>query len=164
MDTIRIEGYRPGALGRITEMHADYYARRWGFGLFFERKVAREMAGFLGRFDAERDGVWLAVDAGRVVGSICIDGVDAETRGAHLRWYIVEDDYRRRGIGKILFRKAMDFCRQRGYHRVYLWTFTGLDAARHLYEGQGFRLAEEKEARSWGKPVTEQKFVWEAGG
>jgi len=58
----------------------------------------------------------------------------------------------------------MDFCRQRGYHRVYLWSFAGLNAARHLYEGQGFRLAEEKEARSWGKPVTEQKFVWEAGG
>jgi hypothetical protein len=58
----------------------------------------------------------------------------------------------------------MDFCRQRGYASVYLWTFAGLDAARHLYENQGFRFAEEKEDRTWGEPVTEQKFVWRSTG
>jgi GNAT superfamily N-acetyltransferase len=164
METIRIEGYRPGALGRVTEMHGIYYAREWNFGLFFERKVAREMAAFLGRFDAKRDGLWLATDKSRVVGAVFIDGIDAGTKGAHLRWYIVDDEYRGRGIGTILLRKAMDFCRQCGYASVYLWTFGGLDAARHLYESQGFTLVEEKKDRSWGAPVTEQKFVWEADG
>ncbi len=164
METIRIEGYRPGALGRVTEMHGVYYARDWNFGLFFERKVAREMAEFMGRFDAERDGLWLAVDKSRVVGAVFIDGIEADTEGAHLRWYIVDDEYRGRGIGTILLRKAMDFCRQRGYPSVHLWTFAGLDAARHLYESQGFYLAEEKEDRTWGEPVTEQKFVWRSAG
>jgi GNAT superfamily N-acetyltransferase len=162
METICIEGYRPGALGRVTEMHAAYYATKWGFGLYFERKVAREMAEFLGRFDAAKDGVWLAVDGDKVVGSVFIDGVEADTKGAHLRWYIVSDDCRGRGIGKILLRNAMDFCRQVGYRSVYLWTFAGLDAARHLYEGQGFSLAEEREDTSWGETVTAQKFVWKA--
>ena len=162
METIHIEGYRPGALGRVTEIHAVYYDSNWGFGLYFERKVAREMAEFLGRFDAAKDGVWLAIDGDRVVGSVFIDGVDADTKGAHLRWYIVSDDCRGRGIGKVLLRNAMDFCRQVGYRSVYLWTFAGLDAARHLYEGQGFSLAEEREDTSWGETVTEQKFVWKA--
>jgi GNAT superfamily N-acetyltransferase len=164
METIRIGGYRPGGLGRVTEMHARYYAKHWGFDLFFERKVAREMSEFLGRFDPEDDGLWLAVDGEKVVGSVVIDAVDADTEGVHLRWYIVDDEYRGRGIGTILLRKAMDFCRQRGYPIVYLWTFAGLDPARHLYEGQGFSLVEEKEDRTWGEPVTEQKFVWRSTG
>jgi hypothetical protein len=58
----------------------------------------------------------------------------------------------------------MDFCRQAGHRCVYLWTFEGLDAARHLYESQGFCLAEEKEDRTWGKPIKEQKFVWRSTG
>ena len=37
---IVIGGYCPGALGRVAEMHAEYYHRHWGFGLFFEAKVA----------------------------------------------------------------------------------------------------------------------------
>jgi hypothetical protein len=28
-----------GAIGRVTELHAAYYAREWGFGVFFEAKV-----------------------------------------------------------------------------------------------------------------------------
>ena len=38
-------------------------------------------------------------------------------------------------------------------------TFTGLDAARRMYEARGFRLVEETEAQSWGKSVREQRFV-----
>jgi RimJ/RimL family protein N-acetyltransferase len=52
----------------------------------------------------------------------------------------------------------MDFCRARGYDRVYLWTFEGLDAARHLYEKAGFRLAQQQRGRQWGTEVNEQRF------
>ena len=38
-------------------------------------------------------------------------------------------------------------------------TFKGLDAARHLYEAAGFKLAEESEGRQWGSVVVEQRFV-----
>jgi hypothetical protein len=34
-------GYRPGAIGRIAELHARYYHPLVGFGLAFESKVAR---------------------------------------------------------------------------------------------------------------------------
>jgi len=35
----------------------------------------------------------------------------------------------------------------------------GLDAARSLYERNGFTLADEYVGTQWGTPVTEQKFV-----
>jgi hypothetical protein len=30
-----VKGYRPGALGRIAELHGVYYHQHAGFGLFF---------------------------------------------------------------------------------------------------------------------------------
>ena len=44
-----------------------------------------------------------------------------------------------------------------------LWTFKGLDAARHLYERHGFRLAEEYAGAQWGVNLVEQRFEREGG-
>jgi GNAT superfamily N-acetyltransferase len=54
--------------------------------------------------------------------------------------------------------EAISFCKKRNYRQVYLWTFEGLHAARHLYEKFGFRLVEQTEGLQWGNRVTEQKF------
>lgn len=159
MSEIAIAGYVPGAIGRVTELHATYYCKAWNFGLNFEAKVASELAEFLQRYDPAKDGFWTATQGGRVEGAIAIDGVRAETDGAHLRWFILSDALRGRGVGNRLMRQAVGFCRERRYSRIYLWTFQGLDAARHLYEKSGFRLAEEIEGEQWGKRVLEQRFV-----
>jgi hypothetical protein len=29
------EGYLPGVIGKVTEMHATYYYQHWGFDVFF---------------------------------------------------------------------------------------------------------------------------------
>ena len=47
MNEVVLIGYHPGAIGRIVELHANYYYLSWGFGLFFEARVAKEMAEFL---------------------------------------------------------------------------------------------------------------------
>ena len=151
-------GYIPGAIGRVAELHGTYYHAHWGFGLFFEAKVATELGEFLGRYDDARDGFWLASSEGRVEGSVTIDGLHAEDEGAHLRWFIMSDALRGRGVGKRLITAAIDFCRSTGYWRVYLWTFEGLGAARHLYERAGFRLVEQRRGTQWGTAVDEQRF------
>ncbi len=160
MDEVEIlRGYSAGAIGRIVELHGAYYHAHWGFGAFFEAKVARELAEFFGRYDARRDGFWTASVSGRVEGSITIDGLHAHAEGAHLRWFIVSDALRGKGAGKRLIHAAIDFCRSNGYPLVYLWTFEGLHAARHLYEAVGFQLVEQHRGTQWGTEVTEQRFV-----
>ena len=153
-----VKGYLPGALGRVAELHGDYYHRHWGFGLFFEAKVAIELAEFLKRYDEDRDGFWTARRNGRIEGTITLDGLHAGKQGAHLRWFILSDALRGQGAGNLLFDAALGFCRERGYGKVYLWTFEGLHAARHLYEKNGFRLVEERRGRQWGVDVNEQRF------
>ncbi len=151
-------GYLPGCIGRIAELHACYYAAHVGFGVYFESKVARELAAFCEGYDESRDGLWLAQRQGRIEGSIAIDGRHANSEGAHLRWFITSDALRGSGVGTALLQQAMDFCDAQGYRRTYLWTFDGLPAARHLYEKHGFRLVQQQPGQQWGHEVLEQRF------
>ncbi|MBW1689349.1 MAG: GNAT family N-acetyltransferase [Deltaproteobacteria bacterium] len=156
---IRINrGYIPGSIGRIIEIHGAYYGEHWGFGSFFEAKVASELAEFIARYDDKRDGLWTASLGGRIEGSIAIDGIHAEGKGAHLRWFIVSPSLHGRGIGSRLITEATRFCRNRGYRSIYLWTFEGLEPAKHLYEKTGFTLREQRRGTMWGTEVKEQRF------
>jgi len=153
-----VKDYIPGSIGRVAELHGTYYHEHWDFSVFFEAKVATELSEFLGRYDEKRDGFWTASLKSRVEGSITIDGIHAEKEGAHLRWFIISDILRGRGIGNQLIKEALKFCRNKGYKRVYLWTFEGLKAARHLYEKSGFELVEQRKGIQWGTEVNEQRY------
>jgi GNAT superfamily N-acetyltransferase len=153
-----LPGYCPGALGRIVELHANYYHLDWGFGFFFEARVAKDLSEFLGRFDGAHDGFWIVSLKDRIEGGIAIDGIKAMTDGAHLRWFILSPAVRGRGLGNRLMEEAISFCKKKDYRKVYLWTFEGLHVARYLYEKFGFKLVNQAEGTQWGKKVTEQKF------
>ncbi len=119
-----------------------------------------DIAGFLARYDAQRDGVWVAVDSGHVVGTIVIDGgASADRTQAQLRWFIMADTLRGKGMGRRLMQAAMDFATAR-YARVWLGTFDALHAARHLYEEFGFRKVLERPSTEWGPEVREQHWEW----
>ena len=158
MNQMILTGYLPGAIGRIVELHAAYYHREWGFGLYFETRVAKEMSEFFNRFDETRDGFWIVCLDDRVEGGIAIDGVKGAIDGAHLRWFILSREIQGRGFGNKLMEEAISFCKMKDYRKVYLWTFEGLHMARHLYEKFGFKLVQQAEGAQWGKKVTEQKF------
>ena len=158
LQDIEIKGYYPGAVGRITELHAVYYHEHWGFDVTFETQVGGELSEFVSRFDGNRDGLWVALRKGEFAGAIVIDGVEAFGQGARLRWFIVDPRYQGSGIGKNLIMLALDFCRQKEFPKVYLWTFKGLENARRLYEAAHFRLSEESQIAQWGQTITEQKY------
>lgn len=65
------------------------------------------------------------------------------------------------GAGRQLLDKAIDFCRTKGYKKIYLWTFEGLHAARHLYEDAGFKLIMQQTGDQWGIEVNEQYFEFD---
>ncbi len=157
-ESLRLTGYFPGAIGKITELHAVYYNKHWGFDLTFETQVARELSLFMTNFQIDRDGFWVALSQGSFAGAIAIDGSMAATEGARLRWFIVEPELHGYGIGGELIRTAVEFCRDAGHPRIFLWTFRGLDSARRLYEQAGFRITEESEIDQWGTVIVEQKF------
>ncbi|NIQ39775.1 MAG: GNAT family N-acetyltransferase [Proteobacteria bacterium] len=158
LNEIKFHGYFPGVVGMITEVHAVYYHQHWGFDVTFETQVGEELSEFIREFQEDRDGFWVATKGGRFAGSIVIDGRNVATEGARLRWFIVISDLQGTGIGKALMNRAVKFCEEKGYRRVYLWTFRGLEAARAVYEQHGFRLCVEKDVSQWGQNLKEQMF------
>lgn len=158
-DTEIQSGYEPGLIGRVTEISARRILRDYPFGAAFETKVAREMSEFISRLGASVNQIWHAHNAGRMVGSIAIDGERMGNGCAHLRWFMVDDGQSGRGIGARLLDHALDHCDTHGFRETHLWTLKGLNAARRLYERTGFQLAEEFSGDQWGAAVTEQRFV-----
>lgn len=154
-----IDGYRPGLIARITQMHALYYARESGFGQRFESVVAAGLADFCNRLDNPPNAIWMAMQGGIITGSVAIDGEDMGGNIAHLRWFIVDDGIRGNGIGRRLLSAALAFVDEKAFAETHLWTFSGLSAARHLYEFHGFTCVEERPGTQWGKEVLEQRFI-----
>lgn len=156
-----LKGYFPGVVGKITELHAVYYWKHWNFDISFETQVATELSDFFRKFDPGIDVFQTATHRGEFLGAVAVDGHYVAEQAARLRWFIVNENYQGAGIGRVLIQKAIELTRICGHRRIYLWTFKGLDAARHLYEQAGFKLTVEHDVDQWGSTISEQKFELE---
>src|SRR5487761_186658 len=146
---ITVRQHRPGDIGWIIGTHARVYADEYGWDASFEALMVKIMAPFLRQHDPARERCWIAELDGEPVG--CVALVPQSDRVAKLRVFLVTRAARGRGAGKALIAECLRFVRATGYHKVVLWTQKGLDAARHLYEAAGFKLAREEPHHSWGK-------------
>lgn len=158
------QGYHSGVIASVVQLHASFYSENYGFGAIFERKVATEMAEFMGRIDTPLNTTFSAFSGGELLGSVSLDGEDLGKGVSHLRWFIVSPKAQGMGIGKLLMRKATAFADENGFDSTRLWTFKGLDTARHLYEKHGFKLVSETPGSQWGTQVIEQEFIRQRGG
>lgn len=149
-------GLQPGDLGYITYLHGKIYSEEYGFDTTFEPYVARPLSEFSLSGNKSKQCIWIVEYEGKIVGSIAI--VDAGQNEAQLRWLLLTEEARGKGIGKMLVRNAVDFCREKGFSNVYLWTIDALPAARSIYMKNGFSLTEEKRHWLWGLEVNEQRF------
>ena len=154
-----VEGYRTGMIGDIAALHARTHGVIVGMGPAFESVVSQAMAEFMQRVGNPLNNSWSILKGGEIIGSISIDGEHLEGNVAHLRWFILSEKLRGFGHGKTLLCKALEHCDGHGFDEIHLWTLKGLDAARTLYERNGFILADEYVGDQWGKAVTEQMFI-----
>lgn len=159
-------GYEPGVVGRVGELHGRYYAKAWGAGAPFEILATRDMCAFMEGYDPARDLMLGAYAGERLVGSVAILGRKQSPDGAQLRFFIVDPHWHGRGLGKALLDRALAWCRERGFGRVFLWTVDGLPASRRLYEKAGFRIVERVPDARYTVPRESLKMVLElaAGG
>lgn len=63
-------------------------------------------------------------------------------------------------MGSALLTAALDFCRDRKYSYVFLWTVSAQKSARVLYGKAGFRITETSENESWGFGCWRKEGIW----
>ncbi len=151
---IAIRDWRMGDAGYIAYRHGVLYEKEYGLDKIFEQYVIAGISKFMENPLAGN--IWVAECDGQIVGSIAIVGTDKET--AQLRWFLIEPEFRGSGVGRRLMTTAMAYCRDKNFKRVFLWTFQGLDAARHLYKIFGFRPTEQVENNTWKDKLVEERW------
>lgn len=155
--SITIRNYQPGDIGYIAYRHGVLYAKEYELlDQVFEKYVLQSLVNFLE--DPSGGEIWVAECCGTIAGFIGVVKVSETT--AQLRWFLIEPEFRGSGLGRKLVTTVMEYCKNHGYDHILLWTFKGLDAARHLYEQFGFTLTEEKDNNTWKTQLIEQR--WDA--
>lgn len=146
---------KPGDIGSLIYLHGVLYAQEHGWNHTFEAYVAGPLAEFA-KSQAPRGRIWIVEESENVAGSIAI--VEVSKEEAQLRWLLLHPKLRGQGIGRMLMKEAVNFCRAQGYAIVFLWTVSALTAAAKLYEEFGFHMSNETNSEIWGTTVTEQRY------
>lgn len=148
---------RPGDLGWIVMTHGELYAREFGWTVAFEEMVAAIMGGYAAGHHPERERAWIAEVDGERAGCIaCMSDDEPDT--ARLRVLLVDPRHRGLGIGAALVSTCVGFAREAGYRRMTLWTTGNLDAARRLYEAEGFVFVDEQPHHGFGPALVGQDW------
>jgi N-acetylglutamate synthase-like GNAT family acetyltransferase len=158
LDEVKVRyDLRPGDIGSVVSLHGILYSREYDYDHTFEAYVAAGTAEFAQSFDPHQDRLWIAETGGETIGSIAI--VRRPESEAQLRWFLIHPNWRGLGLGRILLREALQFCKECRYKAVFLWTVSYLTAATHLYKSAGFKKTEKKTSKLWGHTVTEERYV-----
>src|SRR6476619_7085054 len=143
---------RAGDFGWIVSRHAELYLREYSWADPFEGLCAQIVADFVNNFDAARERCWIAEINGENVGCVMLVK-DDQPNVARLRLLLVDPKARGLGLAARLVDECVLFARAKGYAKITLWTHSVLSAARHVYEGAGYKLTSSEPRRSWGKDV-----------
>ncbi len=136
---------QPGDLGAIVHLHGIVYAREYGLDTTFEPYVAKPLSDFV----LEGTGrLWVAERDGSLMGSIAV--VECRQGEGQLRWFLLAPEARGSGLGQRLLELALDYCRERAFPSVFLWSFSDLAAALSSTSVQASRSRRRRRNTVWG--------------
>lgn len=158
LQPLTIRTYQSNDIEYIIQRHRELYENEYGFSAEFGDYVEKYVKKFDLEHQPEQENIWIAECDGKPVGVIAVVKVDNET--AQLRWFLIEPGMRGRGLGHLLMQTTLNFCKEKNYRKIILWTVNTLEAARHLYRNYGFMLMETKENLDWTKTKILEE-LWE---
>ena len=167
MDTIRkhlskagaieIRPYTKQDIAFVINGQLELYGKEYGFTSdVWKAYVADAVHRLDDRFDPARDMMVVLEHDGAPSGCIAVAHAGEQT--AQLRFFFLDSALRGLGIGSRLMELALEFCREKQYQHVFLLTNSELDAARHVYGKNGFRLTDSHVVGEWGEAFVEERW------
>jgi len=147
-----IRPLRVGDLSWVVHRHGALYSQEYGWGMDFERTVARIVADY----DQAHDMGWIAEVGGVPAG--CVFCVRRDDTTAQLRLLLVEPAARGQGVGRRLVEECLRHARARGSERIVLWTRGSLVSARRIYQAAGFELDSDEKGTENGIEIHDQMW------
>lgn len=146
----------PGEMGLVASRQSTFAMEELELDGSYETDLFDEMTKFLKNRTNGKGRAWVADYCGSIVGSLAVDHGGEKT--AVLRWFLVDQEFRRMGIGKRLLDEALKYCKESSYSKVQAWAFTELRFARRLFETYGFSPAKEENKIAWGSELKAQRW------
>lgn len=122
----------------------------------WKKYLIQGVLGLVDRFNPEKDCMFILECNGNPAGCVAI--THTQQNDAQFRYFFLEPELRGLGAGQKLLDTALNFCKEKGYKHVFLWTVSAQSAARNLYKKAGFKITETSENFDWGVPVVEERW------
>ena len=141
----------------VRELHKNLYRiERKLSSDIFDKYIDESITAFVDEYNTEKDCMFMLVYYGRLAGSIAVKHSDNKI--AQLRFFLTEPEARDIGAGRKMLDLIMNFCREKGYEHIFLWTISDQKVARHLYNSYGFQITHTQENHEWGTYVIEERW------
>lgn len=154
---ITIRNFTSLDLDFVVSGHLKLYDEEYGFNTeIWKQYIKNGVFDFSNQFNEDKDCMYILDYHGVPSGCAAIKHIDVAT--SQFRFFFIEPELRGLGAGHKLLDMAIEFCKGKGYKHIFLWTFSTLQAARHLYKSKGFMLTETHENNEWGTPIIEERW------
>lgn len=154
---IKIRPYQEQDIAYVIDRQLSLYESERQFTTeIWKNYLTQGVISLVEEFDPQKDCMFILECDNNASGCIAITHSDDNV--AQLRYFFLEPELRGLGVGTGLLNTALEFCRQKKYSHVFLWTVSAQESARILYKNAGFKITETSENDNWGTPVLEEKW------
>lgn len=154
---IKIRPYEERDISYVIDRQLSLYESERQFTTeIWKKYLTQGVISLIENFNPEKDCMLILECDGNASGCIAI--THTEESVAQLRYFFLEPELRGLGAGKNLLDTALNFCREKKYSHVFLWTVSAQESARKLYKNAGFNITETSKNESWGSLVLEEKW------
>ena len=154
---IKIRPYEKRDISYVIDRQLSLYESERQFTTeIWKKYLTQGVISLIENFNPDKDCLLILECDGNASGCIAI--THTEESVAQLRYFFLEPELRGLGAGKNLSDTALNFCREKKYSHVFLWTVSAQESARKLYKNAGFNITETSKNESWGSLVLEEKW------
>lgn len=154
---IKIRPYEERDISYVIDRQLSLYESERQFTTeIWKKYLTQGVISLIENFNSDKDCMLILECDGNASGCIAI--THTEESVAQLRYFFLEPELRGLGAGKNLLDTALNFCREKKYSHVFLWTVSAQESARKLYKNAGFNITETSKNESWGSLVLEEKW------